>query len=331
MKDKAMSHAATKRFRLCLALALLALGIAAAGSADAADKVRVGKAVGTAWIFTPVDIGIREGIFAKYGLDVDIATFSGDAKLQQALLSNSVDFGLGSGPAMAFAVKGSPILAVAAFGNEPRDIAVTVGVDSPIKTPADLKGKLLGISTIGSLTEWLVKRISIEQGWGPDAVRRVAIGDAVQQTAALRAGQVDGNMGALENGFQLEERHEGRVLVGMEKYVPHFVTHVVFARKDLVTSNPELVNRFLKGFFASIDFIVAHKDQSLAIAQPILNESPAVLSKTYDDEVPMISRDGQFDPQGLELIKQSFVDLGTLPEKPRDDQMLTRQFLPVKP
>jgi ABC-type nitrate/sulfonate/bicarbonate transport system substrate-binding protein len=310
---------------------LLAALFVATGSAQAADKVRVGKAVGTAWTFTPLDVGIKEGIFAKYGVEVEIAAFTGDAKLQQGLLSKSLEFGLGSGPAMAFAVKGAPIVAVASFANEPRNIGVTVGANSPIKTVADLKGKLLAISTTGSLTEWLVKRIGTAEGWGPDAIRAIAIGDAVQQTAALRAGQVDGLMGAMENGYQLEEKHEARIIVSMDKYVPHFVTHVIFARKDLVAENPDEVKHFLQGFFASLQWIKDHKKESLAIVQPVLNESPAVLEKTYDNQMAMMVLDGQFDPQGLELIKQSYVDLGTLPEKPKDEQMLTRQFLPVRP
>jgi ABC-type nitrate/sulfonate/bicarbonate transport system substrate-binding protein len=314
-----------------LATHAIATTLALASGAHAADKVRVGKAVGTAWTFTPVDVGIKEGIFAKYGIDAEIAAFTGDAKLQQGLLSNSLEFGLGSGPAMAFAVKGAPIAAVASFANEPRNIGVTVGANSPIKSVADLKGKMLAISTTGSLTEWLVKRIGTAEGWGADAIRPVAIGDAVQQTAALRAGQVDGLMGAMENGYQLEERHEARIIVSMDKYVPHFITHVIFARKDLLSANPDEVSRFLKGFFASLQWIKDHKKESIAIVQPILNESPAVVEKTYDTQMPMMSMDGQFDAQGLELIKQSFVDLGTLPEKPKDEQMLTRQFLPVKP
>jgi NitT/TauT family transport system substrate-binding protein len=309
----------------------LATTLALVSGAHAADKIRVGKAVGTAWTFTPVDVGIKQSIFAKYGIDAEIAAFTGDAKLQQGLLSNSLEFGLGSGPAMAFAVKGAPIVAVASFANEPRNIGVTVGANSPIKSVADLKGKMLAISTTGSLTEWLVKRIGTAEGWGADAIRPVAIGDAVQQTAALRAGQVDGLMGAMENGYQLEERHEARIIVSMDKYVPHFVTHVIFARKDLLASNPEEVKRFLQGFFASLQWIKDHKKESIGIVQPILNESPTVIEKTYDTQMPMMSMDGQFDAQGLELIKQSFVDLGTLPEKPKDEQMLTRQFLPVKP
>ena len=77
----------------------LATTLALVSGAHAADKIRVGKAVGTAWTFTPVDVGIKQSIFAKYGIDAEIAAFTGDAKLQQGLLSNSLEFGLGSGPA----------------------------------------------------------------------------------------------------------------------------------------------------------------------------------------------------------------------------------------
>ena len=78
-------------------------------------------------------------------------------------------------------------------------------------------------------------------------------------------------------------------------------------------------------------FVKANKEKDIAIAGPVLHESAAVLAKTYDSQMPMMELDGQFDPQGLELIKDSFVDLGILDKKPADDEMLTRQFLPVKP
>jgi len=319
------------RFSKTGVAALLAAALTAPVAARAADTVHVGKAVGTAWTFTQIDVGIQEGIFAKYGIAVEVAAFTGDAKLQQGLVSGSLDFGLGSGPAMAFAVKGSPIVAVAAFANEPRNIAVTVAANSSYKSVTDLKGKLIAVSTAGSLTEWLVKRLSVAEGWGVGGARPVAIGDAVQQVAALKTQQVDALMGAAEAGYQLEERGEGRVLVTMDHYVPQFVTHVIFARKQLVAENPQLVERFLKGFFAATAFVKANKAKDVEIAGPILHESPAVLSKTYDNQIGMMVPDGQFDPKGLELIKDSFVDLGILDKKPDDAQMLTRQFLPVKP
>jgi ABC-type nitrate/sulfonate/bicarbonate transport system substrate-binding protein len=315
-----------------VSLAALVIGLAAlAPPTHAADKLRVGKAVGTSWTFTPLDVGMHEGIFAKYGVEVEIANFGGDAKLQQALVAESMDLGVGSGPSMAFVVKGAPVIAVAAFAKEPANIGVVVAADSPIKQVADLKGRLMAISTAGSLTEWLTKRLSAHEGWGPDGMKMVSIGDTAQQASAIKAHQVDAFMGGTETGYRLEEAGEGRVLVAMGPYVPHFVTHVVFARRQLVAEKPALIGNFLKGFFASIAWMKAHKDESNAITSPILHETASVASKTYDLQMPMMELDGQFDPEGLELIKQSFVDLGMLDKKPSDDQMLTRQFLPVKP
>jgi NitT/TauT family transport system substrate-binding protein len=247
------------------------------------------------------------------------------------MAAGAVDFGLGSGPAMAFTAKGAPVIAVAAFAGAPRNISVVVPADSPIKTVADLKGKLLAVSTAGSLTEWLVKRIGVSEGWGPDGVRAAAIGDAPAQTAAMRAHQVDGYMGSTENGYQLEDLGEARVLVGMERFAPHFITHVIFARRDLVAKDPELVRRFLKGFFGAIAYIRAHKDETTKIAIAVEHESPSVLDKAYDHELPMMQSDGAFDPEGLALIKQSFVEMHILDAAPPDDAILTRQFLPVTP
>jgi NitT/TauT family transport system substrate-binding protein len=199
----------------------------------AADKVHVGKAQGGAWTFLPANIGVEEGIFAKYDLDVEIIDLAGDAKVQQALTANSIEFGLASGPGMAFTVKGSPAIAVAAFAGAPRNISAIVLAASPVKAVADLKGALISVSTAGSLTEWLTKQMALQESWGPDGVRIVALGAIDAAIAALKARQVDAVVLATEAGYQLEERGDGRIVVGMDKYAPHFITHVVFAQKSL--------------------------------------------------------------------------------------------------
>src|ERR1700739_971421 len=123
--------------------------------ARANQALRVAKVVPFAWTFTPLDIGMQEGIFAKRGLDIEASASSGDAKLQQILTAGSVDIGIGSGPGMAFAAKGVPAKAVAEMYGAPRNMAVMVGYDSPIKTVDDLKGKKIGCPTVGSLTAWI--------------------------------------------------------------------------------------------------------------------------------------------------------------------------------
>src|SRR5580704_13826517 len=112
--------------RTLAALLLIACCVGASG-AFAADKVRVGKSVSQPFAFAPVEIGTAEGIWAKHGLEVETTIFAGDAKLQQGLVSGSVDFGLGSGPAMGFLAKGVPAKAVGALANEPLSMGLIVG------------------------------------------------------------------------------------------------------------------------------------------------------------------------------------------------------------
>jgi NitT/TauT family transport system substrate-binding protein len=144
-----------RRVGLCLLIVCAAV-CATAFPGLAAQKIAVGKAVSEAWTFLPLDIGQQYGVFARYGLDLNIISFQGDAKLQQGLVSDSISFGLGGGPGMAFAAKGAPAIAVAAYFGAPRNISIIVDENSPIKTPKDLKGKTIAISTTGSLTAWLV-------------------------------------------------------------------------------------------------------------------------------------------------------------------------------
>lgn len=313
---------------LLCATFLVATG--AAGGVRAADKVRVGKAIGSALNFTILDVGVSKKIFNKYGTDPTIATFGGDAKLQQALLSDSIDFGIGSGPSMAFAVKGAPVIAVAQLVDAPGSLGVIVTPHSPITKAQDLKGKLLSISTKGSLTEWLVKKLSASLGWGPNGIRTVALGHSAGQIAALRTGQIDGMMGSVQAGEMLAEKHEGRVLLSMDRYMKHFVSNVIFARRALVADDPKLVDEFLKGFFASMAYFRTHKAQSIAIGAKVVHSSLAVASRAYDAQIKLMVPDGEFDPQGLKALKESFVALHILAREPSDAQMLTRQFLPVK-
>lgn len=313
---------------LLLCVVVLALG---AARAEAADKVRAIKAASVAWTFTVLDVGMEKGIFAKYGIDVDITSAAGDAKLQQALASNSVDFGLGSGPSMAFVAKGAPQIAVAAFANEPRNIGIVVLPDAPYKTLKDMKGKTVSVTTAGSLTEWLAKQASIQEGMGPDGLKTAALGTFETSLAALKTGQVDGIVAAVEAGYRLEELKQGRLLTGLEMYAPHFITHVVYARKALVAEKPDMVNRFLKGFFGTIAYMKSHKDETSAVDMKVLNSSKAVMDKTYDYEISMFNDDGHFDPQAMATLKKSWVDMGTLNETPKDDQLYTTKFIPVKP
>ena len=309
---------------LCLLVMLLV------APAHAAEKLRVGKAVAFAWTFTPLDIGIQTGIFAKHGLEIEASDATGDAKLQQALTADSLDVGIGSGPGMAFMAKGVPAKAVAAMAGVPRNMAVMVGYNSTAKTVDDLKGRKLGVTTVGSLTDWIGKRINALKGWGAEGIITVPIGGMPPARAAIKTGQIDGYIGALETGYALEEAKEWRVITTATPFVDDFITHVFFVRDDVIAKRPEAVRAFLKGWFETIAFMKANKDKTVEITSKVLNLSPAVISRAYDEQIPIFSTDGTFDPKAVTALKQSFIEMGLLKEIPDDKVMFTTQFVPVK-
>jgi ABC-type nitrate/sulfonate/bicarbonate transport system substrate-binding protein len=320
---------------LATTTAAVTLGLAALSGttapARAADKLHVAKAIGVLWVYTALDLGIEKGIFAKYNIDPEVSVMPGDAKFQQALVAKSIDIGLAGATSMPLSLKGSSAIAVAAYAGAPRNFSVIIAADSPIKTVDDLKGKTLATATNGSVPQWLIKRLSISQGWGVDGIKTTTTGGFEGSLSATLTHAVDGFMGATEAGLQLQKQGRARPLVNMEKFVPRLVTQVVTTRTDFIAEHADLVDRFLKGMFASIAYVKSHKKESTAIATRTLNQSATVMDATYDAEKSMLSDDGTFDPEGMKVLKASFLEMGILDQEPPDDKILTTKFLPVKP
>jgi ABC-type nitrate/sulfonate/bicarbonate transport system substrate-binding protein len=306
------------------ALVVATLGLPSAASAE--SLLRVGKAVPEAFSFVPLDIGIQKGFFKKHGLDIQSIAFTGDAKLQQAMTADSVDLGLGSGPGMAFIVKGSPVKAIAAMAGPPLLLAIVVRPDGP-KTAADLKDKKISVSTVGSLTYWLVSETSRRQGWGPKGIDIEPMGALQAQLAALKRHDIDGSIMDIATAFDLEKKGEGRILVRFG-YIKDFIIHVVFATDKVIASRPNELRNFLQGWFETITYMRAHKADTVSIAQVVMQKDADVTTRTYDELMPMFSDSGHFSPAALAVLTRSFVEMGTLPQEPDPRSLYTEAFLP---
>src|SRR5215813_10841835 len=292
----------------------------------AADKVRVGKAVAEAFSFVPPDIGMRTGIFQKHNTELELTAFAGDARMQQAAAADSIDMLLGSGPAMAFIVKGAPIKGVAAMAGPPLLLAIVVRLDGP-KTVAELKGKTVSVSTAGSLTYWLVSETARRQGWGPDGIVIAPMGAMPGQIAALKRGDIDGVIMDIGNAFDLEKKGEGRILVRFTD-IKDFHIHVIFATDKLIAAKPDAIRAFLKGWFETIAFMRTHKAETVAIAAEVTNKDAEITGRVYDELMPMFSDDGRFHPDALAVLSKSYVELKTLPEEPDMKKLFTEAMLP---
>jgi len=306
---------------------LLLAAVLGATTAHAGDIVRVGKSVSQPFAFAPLEIGIAQGIWQKHGLDVQVTVFAGDAKLQQALVTNGVDFGLGSGPAMGFLAKGVPAKAVGALANEPLSMGLIVGAASTIRTPAELKGAKIGVTTNGSLSYWLARELSRQLGFGSDGIGTVALGAIGAQFAALKRGQIDGTILSSSQGYQLEKGGEGRLLLRFGSYIKKFHTHVMFATEPMIKEKPDQVRRFLAGWKDVIAFMAANKDETVRLAMKVTGLDEAIERREYDDVMPMMSRDLRFDPAALDAIAASFPEMGIMAEKPDMRALYTEEFL----
>jgi ABC-type nitrate/sulfonate/bicarbonate transport system substrate-binding protein len=315
-------------FRFVLAaIVAVAAAVTSQTHAVAADKVRVGKAVAIAWTFTPMDIGKEMGIWEKHGIDVEITSFGGDAKLQQALAADGIDFGLGSGPGMGFASKGVPAKAVAAFAGPPRNLGIVIKADAPQNSIKELKGKKFAITTVGSLTDWLLKRAAQSEGWNPDDLIGVPLGGFETNYAAFKTGQVDGIVLAIESCYLLVDRKEAKIIANMGSFAPKFHTHVIFARDELIEKKPDLVKRFLAGWFETIAFMKANKAKTVEISARILKSNPEIIGRAYDEQITMLQDNGKFDPEAIKVIKTSLVEMKILEQQPTDEQMFTTKFV----
>jgi NitT/TauT family transport system substrate-binding protein len=301
----------------------------AAASALADETLRVGKAVPESFAFVPLDVGMHQGFFKRDGLGIEEAAFAGDAKLQQAMAADSLDIALGSGPAMAFIAKGSPVKAIAAMAGPPLDLTIVVRPDGP-KSTAELKGKKVSVSTVGGLTYWLVSETSRQQGWGPDGIDIAPMGNMAPQITALERGDIDGVVTDISTALQLEGTGKARILTRFGRIVKDFHVHIIYATDKLIASKPDAIRAFLKGWFEAIGFMRHNKAETVAIATQVIGKDDAINGKTYDELMPMFSDSGRFDQKALDTLAKSYVELKVLPAEPDMSKLYTEAFLPLK-
>lgn len=306
---------------------LLALGLAA--PAAAATPLTVGKADSRASAIIPVDVGDRLGIFAKHGLDLKISNFTGGSKLIQAMTAGSIAIGVGAGPLMALELKGAPMLAVCNDAPAITSIGIAVPWDSPIHSIAGLKGAKIGISSSGSLTDWLAQQLARKEGWGPHGITEVAVGnDLAAMVAVFRTHEIQAAILTTADIFEIEAKHEGRLLIPASAYVGNIAAGSIFATRSLIKSDPRAIREFIAGWLETIAYMRAHHAQAIKLESEVTGFAPAVQTEEFNHTISMFSSTCRFDSQSLAHLKQSFIDLKKASPTLDMAKLYTSEFLP---
>ena len=155
----------------------------------------------------------------------------------------------------------------------------------------------MAVSTVGSLTAWLTQRISIHEGWGKDGIRITATGGGPAMVSAIVSGAVDAGMGSYETALKLAEEHRGAP-ARHDGQIRAALHHPCDLRPGAAASTaiPPKSGLSSKSFFAVLDYMRAHRDKTIEIADDVIHDGKNVVAGAYDREMPLMSKDGTFDP-----------------------------------
>jgi ABC-type nitrate/sulfonate/bicarbonate transport system substrate-binding protein len=317
------------RGQILAVLAALVVGAGIVAAPAAADTtLTVGKPAATADNLIVVDVGKDLGIFKKHGLNLKILNFRGTAPLVQAIAAGSVDVGLADGTIMAFIVKGAPMTAVCENTAALPMMSIGVPYDSPIKSLVDLKGKKIGISSVGSLTDWVVLELARAEGWGSDGVTRVTIGAGPAASgAAFRTYQIDASVEGTTS-FLIEEKDKVARILALVSSFTNIDIGGVYASNHLIESDPDAVRAFLAALMETTQFIMTHKDETVELWTKVTGFPKEVMPKEYDLVKGMWNKDCRFNRESLGSLRHSFVELKILDSEPDMSKLYTEAYLP---
>ncbi len=225
------------------------------------------------------------GLFKKYGVDVDLIYITASSTAVQALVAGEVAFVLGGGAAaIAAALSGGDTVAIASHLNS---VEFALVVRPEIRTPADLRGKRIGIGRFGGAPDFTL-RIVLGK-WGLKADKDVVIAQlGVGQPGrlvALQAGRIDGVV--VNPPISLTAKKLGlRVLVDFGEVIPEYFATGFVTTRTFIRRNRSTVMNILSAFVESVYFMKRNREEAIAVLRKYTKQDDReVLDEAYDDVI----------------------------------------------
>jgi ABC-type nitrate/sulfonate/bicarbonate transport system substrate-binding protein len=144
----------------------------------------------------------------------------------------------------------------------------------------------------------------------------------------MRNEQTDGMVVDLVKGTIFQQKGFGKIWLHFDKIAPNFITHAMFARKELLKDHPQEVREFLAAWFETIRYMRTHKADTVKIAAEQMHQPADIVATTYDVTMPAFSDTGRFEPKALAVLKRSFIQMGMLKKVPPMNTLYTEKYLP---
>ena len=293
-------------------------------------KIKMGSSLSPPSIdsITPY-VAVEKGFFKKYGLDVEVVEFRGDATHVKALLSGEIDVSINMGATQGIvsASKGAKIrLWVVANPITPYHFVARKESGTTLQA---LVGKTVAVSGIGAISYHIPRIVLERSGIDPEKLQYVAVGSPADRFKALVAGKIDATVVTNTEAAKLASYPEIVDLVNVPKVVPEIPYEFGMAREEYIQKNSETVYKLAKAIIESNRWIAANKAGTVEIARKILpDESTEVLGKAYDLADPRLwGVNGDISEASYKFTADFLKKVGYMETPLPYDQFFDRRFV----
>jgi NitT/TauT family transport system substrate-binding protein len=254
----------------------------------------------------PLWIAASQGLFKKYGIQVEPVYVRNSTIQMMALTTNEVQLShTGGAPTLSAAAAGHDLKIVATFG---QGVYWDIVAKPEIKGIEDMRGRDLGVTNIGGTT-WIGAILGLEHfGLNPerDRIRLQGIGDQTVLVQSLNSGRVDAIL--IEPALSRELKRKGfRVLAELWNAKLPFASSGLVVSRGYLQQQPEVVESVLKVMLESTAFLYkpAHREIVLRfLADRLKITDPVAAKETFLDMDKLIARKPYPDLAGLKNIQR---------------------------
>jgi NitT/TauT family transport system substrate-binding protein len=262
-----------------------------------AEKIRIAySAISGAQL--PLWVAQDKGLFKRQGLDTDLLYIGGGSVVVQAMLGGEVQFTRAAAPGIVQAsLRGADLVMIA---NTVNTLVYSVMTRPDIKSPEDLRGKVLGVTRLGGATDYVVGLLSKKWGFqrGKD-FKVFQTGGMPQLLTAVQTGVVDAGIISPPSNLQ-------GLKIGLKELIDVSDIGIVFANSPLSTtrsvirSQRDMVLRTLRAYCEGIQQARNDKDSAIKIlGKNARVEDPEILQELYRiygsqhlEKIPYVKTEG---------------------------------------
>ena len=312
---------------------LTASGAVVAGALAPAVRAQTSVKIGTAVLGDyalagPFIIAVEKGLFQAENLNVEFVPFRGGPNLVKAVIAGEVLLGAaGSTDILVFREAGMPLKMVATHteGNH-----FTFNVAPDVRGLGELKGKAIGVTSVGATTWVFARMVAKQQGWDPDRdVKIVGLGGLDAQLAALSRKEIHAFVWG-DGGAVTQLAGKSKVLMRLDKVTARWISQIQYVSEDGIKKQGDDIRKVMKGLFASIRFMNDQTaDAAEIIAKKIGWSTEAVLA-AHKISGSLMSHDGTVSLEALRSMQDTLLEYGVIKKRLPLEEHVARDFTPVK-